>query len=157
MQRTLVIVKPDGVNRGLIGDITGIFERKGLKIVAMKMEKLKQSQLEKHYSQHSSKPFFKQLVGFMSSIPSVLLVLEGKEAVKVVRKMVGATNGREAEPNTIRGLYSMSTQSNLIHASESKEMADKEITLFFSDKELHEYQKMDCFWIYSPEELNEKK
>lgn len=152
MRRTLIIVKPDAVNRGLIGRLIARFELKGLKVIGMKMEILEPSILEKHYEHHKDKAFFKELIKFMSSIPSVLMVLEGKEAVEVVRKMVGTTLGRDAEPGTIRGDYSMSNQQNIIHASASSGEADKEIQRFFRKNELHSYQKMNFDWVYSETE-----
>lgn len=151
-ERTLVILKPDAVNRGLAGAIIGRFERKGLKIVAMKMEHLREAVLKEHYAHHKGRPFFAELIKFMSSIPSVLLVLEGNDAVMVVRKMCGATSGRQAEVGTIRGDYSMSIQVNTIHASESALEAAKEIKRFFSESEILEYKKMDFEWVYSFEE-----
>jgi len=154
-ERTLVILKPDALQRGLIGEIISVFEKKGLKIVAMKMEKLDREILEKHYAEHKGKPFFESLVSFMSSGPVVLAVIEGIDAIKVVRKLVGATNGREAEPGTIRGNYSMSQQNNLVHASSDSAVAEREIKLFFSPKEILSYERLDCF-IYSKDELKGK-
>ncbi len=153
-ERTLVILKPDAVNRGLVGEITKRFENKGLKIVAMKMEHLKEKKLIEHYGHHKDKKFFGELIKFMSSVPSVLLVLEGKDCVAVVRKMCGATSGRDAELGTIRGDFSMSIQVNTIHASGSVEEAKAEVKRFFSENEILEYQTMNSDWIYS---LDEKK
>jgi nucleoside-diphosphate kinase len=152
LEKTLVIIKPDAVNRGLAGEMVKRFENKGLKIAAMKMETLQPYVLKEHYSHHKDKAFYEELIRYMSSIPSVLMVLEGKDAIKVVRKMVGSTQGREAEPGTIRGDYSVSNQANLVHASDSPEKAVEEIKRFFSEKEIHEYQKMDFDWIYSKDE-----
>ena len=148
-EKTLVIIKPDAVNRGLIGEIVSRFEMKGLKIVAMKMEIIKSEILESHYEHHKGKGFFAELVKFMSSVPSVILVLEGKEAVKVARKMCGNTNGRDAEQGTIRGDFSMSVQNNLIHASESVEIAQKEIARFFKEEEITVFKQIDFDYLYS--------
>ncbi len=148
MRRTLIIIKPDAINRSLAGEILNKFEDKGLKIIGLKMERLNVYQLKDHYAHLENKPFFKELVEFMSSIPSILMVVEGKDAVNVVRRLVGATNGRDALPGTIRGDYSMSTQTNLVHASETKEMAEKEIKRFFKEDELYEYDKMNFNWVY---------
>ena len=152
MERTLVILKPDAVNRALVGKILARFEKKGLKIIAMKMRHLDAQTLHIHYSHHKGKPFFEGLVKFMSSVPSVIMVLEGKDSVEVVRKMVGATNGREAAPGTIRGDLSMSAQSNLVHASATTEEAKKEIERFFGKGEILDYDKMNFDVIYSEDE-----
>ncbi|MCD6434336.1 MAG: nucleoside-diphosphate kinase [Candidatus Diapherotrites archaeon] len=151
-ERTLVIIKPDAVNRALIGEIIKRFEVKGLKVVGMKMKKLNIEELYKHYEHHKDKPFFNELVSFMASIPSVLLVLEGKEAVAVVRRMVGPTLGREAMPGTIRGDFSMSIQCNVVHASENVEIAKKEINRFFKKEELYDYNRIDFEWVYAERE-----
>ncbi len=152
MERTLIILKPDAVNRSLVGDILGRFEKKGLKISAMKLEHLEKPKLEEHYSHHKEREFFQELIEFMSSIPSILVVLEGYEAVKVARKLVGATSGIDAEPGTIRGDYSLSNQNNVIHASESAETAENEIKRFFTEKEIYSYEKMDYDHLYSSKE-----
>jgi nucleoside-diphosphate kinase len=154
MEKTLLIIKPDAINRGMMGDIITRIEHKGLIIAGMKMEQLKPEKLKRHYAHHEGKSFFEELIKYMSSIPSVLLLIEGREAVSVMRKLVGATDGVKAEAGTIRGDYSLSTQNNLIHASESIEAAQKEIALFFKPEEIHEYKKMGLEWIYSS---NEKK
>jgi len=113
MERTFVMVKPDGVQRGLIGKIISRLERKGLKIVAMKMMKIEESLAEEHYVEHKEKPFFKDLIGYITSGPVVAMVIEGKEAIKVVRDLVGKTNPREALPGTIRGDYGMDVEETL--------------------------------------------
>ncbi|MEM4598328.1 MAG: nucleoside-diphosphate kinase [Candidatus Diapherotrites archaeon] len=154
-ERTLVIIKPDAVKRGLIGEIISAFEKKGLKISAMKLELIEKQKLEKHYAEHKGKPFFNSLVSFMNSGPVVLAVVEGIDAVKVVRKLVGATNGREAEPGTIRGKYSMSQQNNLVHASADSTVATREIELFFEKWEILSYECLDSL-IYSKDELGNR-
>lgn len=152
MEQTLVIIKPDAVNRCLIGEVVKRFEQKGLKIKALKMQLLQPYVLKEHYAHHKEKAFFEELIKYMSSVPSVLMVLEGKEAVSVARKMVGPTQGREALPGTIRGDYSVSNQSNIVHASESEEAAEPEIQRFFKKEEIYDYQKMDFDWVYSRDE-----
>ncbi|MBI4210723.1 MAG: nucleoside-diphosphate kinase [Candidatus Diapherotrites archaeon] len=154
MERTLVIVKPDAVNRGLIGEVVHRFERKGLKIIAMKMEHLSEKILEEHYAHLAAKPFFPSIRSFMRAAPSILMVIEGRNAVDVVRRMAGVTEGTEALPGTIRGDFSLSIQNTIIHASDGKDAAKIEIRRFFSDKELHEYTKVGSDMIYSE---NEKK
>ncbi|MCD6247659.1 MAG: nucleoside-diphosphate kinase [Candidatus Diapherotrites archaeon] len=152
LQKTLIILKPDAVKRGLIGKILARFEEKGIKIVAMKMVQLNKEILEKHYAEHKGKPFYEGLVSFMQSGPVVLAVLEGFNAIEVVRKMVGATNGREAEPGTIRGDYSMSQQNNLIHASADTSVAEREIKLFFKEDEILDYEANEHI-VYAKDEL----
>ncbi|PIN84682.1 MAG: nucleoside-diphosphate kinase [Candidatus Diapherotrites archaeon CG11_big_fil_rev_8_21_14_0_20_37_9] len=154
MEQTLVIIKPDAVNRGLIGEVIHRFERKGLKIIAMKIEHLTDAKLEEHYAHLTDKPFFPSIKEFMQRTPSVLLVLEGRKVVDVVRSMAGVTEGTEALPGTIRGDFSLSIQNTIIHASDSIETAKKEIKRFFDENELHDYQKVDTEMIYSE---NEKK
>lgn len=152
MERTLIIAKPDAVQRGLVGEIIQRFESKGLKMVGMKMEYLSEAKLKEHYAHHASKPFFPELVSFMKSTPSVLMILEGTDCVKVVRQMLGATNGREALPGTVRGDLSASTQNNLVHASESMEAAETEIVRFFKKEEVLSYTKTLTEWFYGSKE-----
>ncbi len=152
MERTLVIIKPGAVRRGLIGSVIKRFEDKGLKIVAMKLKQLDDKILEEHYAHHKDKPFFPRLVEAMKASPVVLMVIEGKDAIDVVRKMAGPTNGREAPPGTIRGDFSMSIQNNVIHASDSKETAEKEIKRFFNDEEIYNYTRLDEL-IYAKDEM----
>ncbi|MCL5795267.1 MAG: nucleoside-diphosphate kinase [Patescibacteria group bacterium] len=152
MQQTLVIIKPDGVNRGIIGEIIHRFERKGLKIVGMKMEHLSDTKLDIHYEHHKGKPFFERLKKYMKSAPTILLVLEGNNVVEVVRHMAGPTRGYEALPGTIRGDYSLSQSNNIVHASDSVESAEKEIKRFFKSDELFSYKKIDWEMIYAEEE-----
>lgn len=152
MRRTLVIVKPDGVNRCLIGDVIQRFEKKGLKIIGLKLERLNVYALKDHYIHLQEKPFYQELLNYMTSIPCVLMVLEGKDAVNVVRKLVGTTNGRDADIGTIRGDYAMSVQTNIVHASEDEKMAEDEIKRFFKKEEIHEYDKMNFGWLYCASE-----
>ena len=151
-ERTLVIIKPDGVNRTIIGEVIHRFERKGLKMVGLKMELLSEKILEEHYAHHKDKPFFPKLVEFMRNTPSVLMVIEGAKVVDIVRTMAGPTYGVDAPPGTIRGDYSVSMQNTIIHASDSAEKAEEEIKRFFKDKELHDYERVDTEFIYAEEE-----
>ncbi len=139
VERTLVLVKPDGVRRGLIGEIISRFERKGLKIVALKMLKMTREMAEEFYSVHKDKPFFNDLVEFITSGPIVAMVLEGDEAIGVVRLMIGATDGRKAAPGTIRGDFALSIQENVVHASDSRESFEREFRVVFSEKDIVEY------------------
>jgi nucleoside-diphosphate kinase len=136
VERTLVFVKPDGVQRGLAGEIISRLERKGLKIVALKMLRMDRAMAERHYGIHRDKPFFSSLVGFITSGPIVAAVVEGRQAVEVVRRLMGDTDPLKAAPGTIRGDFGMEVQENLIHGSDSVENARKEITLFFNEKEI---------------------
>lgn len=136
VERTLIIIKPDGVKRGLVGEILARFERKGFKIRALKMVKLDIEQAEKLYDIHKGKKFFKELIDHMTSGPVVAAVLEGNEAVNVVRLMIGATDGRVAQPGTIRGDYSLSITENIIHAADSRERAEYEISVMFRPEEV---------------------
>ena len=146
-ERTLVLLKPDAVNRRLIGEIIARFEKRGLKIVAMKMLWVTRELAEKHYEMHRGKPFYESLLDYITSSPIVAIVLEGEQAIEVVRKMMGKTNGVEAEPGTIRGDYSLSIQNNLVHGSDSEESAKREISLFFTDDEIYDYRLVDEVWV----------
>ena len=139
MQKTLVLLKPDCVERRLIGEIICRFENKGLNIVAMKMLRVSPALSKQHYAEHVSKPFYPNLETFITSSPIVALALEGLEAIRVVRDMLGATNGLKAAPGTIRGDFSSSRQMNLVHASDSEESATRELALYFQPSELCEY------------------
>ena len=139
MERTLVILKPSAVQRGLIGDIINRFEKKGLRISAIKMDWLSDELLNEHYSHLSDKPFFKRIKDAMRVCPVIICCVEGVDAVHVIRTMVGPTNGRDALPGTIRGDFSMSIQENLVHASDSVEMAEIEVRRFFREEEIFEY------------------
>lgn len=148
MERTYLMVKPDGVQRGLAGEIIARFERKGFKIVALKMLRISRELAEKHYGEHVGKPFFESLVGFITSGPVVAMIIEGKDAVSAAREMMGATNPLKAAPGTIRGSYGIDIGRNVIHGSDSPESAQREIALFFKEEELLDYSReIDC-WIY---------
>lgn len=151
--RTAVLVKPDGLQRGLIGEIISRFERKGLKLIGIKMVSMSDDQLSDWYIEHKDKHFFDDLKNFMGSLPIVAMVWEGVDAVPVVRKLVGTTLGREAEAGSIRGDFGMSQQFNLIHASANGEDAVREIKILFDQDELHQYAgAMECV-VYAEEEL----
>lgn len=153
MERTLVLLKPDAVQRGLIGPILARFEAKGLKIAALKMRQFPTALIQKHYEVHKERPFYKALVAFMTSGPAVALVLEGNNAIEVTRKLMGKTNSAEAEPGTIRGDFALSRSNNLVHGSDSAENAKKELALFFPDAtEVCEWNSPQFPWVYSPEE-----
>ncbi|MEB2836689.1 MAG: nucleoside-diphosphate kinase [Desulfurococcales archaeon] len=136
VEKTLVLVKPDGVRRGLVGEVISRFERKGLKIRALKMLWMSREQAEEFYSVHRDKPFFKDLVEFITSGPIVAMVLEGDSAIEVVRLMIGATDGRKAQPGTIRGDYALSIQENVVHASDSRESFEREFRVVFREEEV---------------------
>lgn len=131
MEQTLVLIKPDAVRRGLIGEILGRFERKSLRVEAMELRQLSADAADEHYAEHVTKPWYPDLRDFITSGPLVALVLSGDQAITVVRTMIGATDGRAAAPGTIRGDFSLSNQQNLVHASDSPESAKREIALFF--------------------------
>lgn len=151
-EKTLVLIKPDALQRNLLGKIIERFEQKGLRIIGLKMMQLDDVLLDEHYVHHKDKPFFESLKRFMKNSPIVAMVLEGLEAVKIVRLICGATCGRDADVGTIRGDFSMSTQANIVHASDSPETAEKEIWRFFNNNEIFNYQKIDFDYIYSEEE-----
>lgn len=148
MERTYLMVKPDGVQRGLAGEIIARFEKKGFKIAALKMLRISRELAEKHYGEHVGKPFFESLVGFITSGPVVAMVVEGKDAVSAVREMMGATDPLKALPGTIRGTYGIDIGRNIIHGSDSKESAAREIALFFKEEELWDYSRAIDRWIY---------
>jgi nucleoside-diphosphate kinase len=150
-QRTLVLVKPDGVQRLLVGRILARFEERGLKLVGLKMIHVDRALAEQHYAVHSEKPFFAGLVAFITSSPLVAAVLEGPNAVPVVRSMVGVTRPHEAAPGTIRGDLALETAQNLIHASDGPETAADEIKLWFRPEELVDYSREVDRWVLAPE------
>jgi len=151
-ERTLVLVKPDGVQRLLVGRIVGRFEDRGLKIVGLKLVRVDRSLAERHYAVHAGKPFFEGLLAFITSGPLVAMVLEGPQAIAVVRSMVGATRPAEAAPGTIRGDLALETAQNLIHASDGPETAAAEVGLWFGADELLTYDREIDRWALAPEE-----
>ena len=155
-ERTLVIIKPDGVSRGLTGEIVSRFEKKGLSIVGLKLINVEHATAEKHYAEHAAKPFFNSLLSFIASGPVVVMCLEGNSAISVVRGLIGPTSGVKAPGGTIRGDLALSGQNNLIHASDSPESAARELELWFKASELVPATKGSNSaaraWVYSPEE-----
>jgi len=148
-ERILIILKPDALQRGLVGEIFHRFERKGLKIIGLKMIELEDLILDEHYAHHKDKPFFGSLKLYMKSTPVIILVLSGIKAIPAIRLIIGPTRGYEADAGSIRGDFAMSGQSNIVHASDSTENAEQEIKRFFKPEELFEYQKPDFPWLYS--------
>ena len=147
-QRSFVMLKPDAVKRRLTGEVLGRFEKRGLKIMAAKMMLIDTTLAQKHYGEHSEKPFFKDLVEYITSGPVLATVIEGEECIALIRKMVGATNPQEADLGTIRGDYAIDTGRNIIHASDSPDSASREISLFFENSEICEYNLPDEELIY---------
>ncbi len=152
MQKTLIIFKPDSLQRRLVGDILSRFERKGLKVVGLKMVQVSREKAEEHYAEHRERPFFGMLVDFITTQPVIFGVLEGPGAISVVRKMLGATFGFDAEPGTVRGDYSVSRSYNLVHGSDSPESAEREIGLWFAPSEVFEWMPLDQPWVTSDED-----
>ena len=151
-ERTLVLIKPDGVQRLLVGRITARYEDRGLKVVGLKMLHVSADLAERHYAVHREKPFFGGLVEFITSAPLVAAVLEGPNAIAVVRAMNGATRPHEAAPGSIRGDFALETAQNLVHASDSAENATAEIALWFADDELFGYEREIDRWVLAPAE-----
>ncbi len=135
MERTFAMVKPDGVQRGLVGEIISRFEKKGIKIVALKLMQITGETAEQHYAEHKGKPFFGDLVSFITSGPVVAMVLEGEDVIAMVRTMMGATAPKDSAPGTIRGDFGMTIDRNIIHGSDSLQSANREISLFFTEEE----------------------
>ena len=148
MERTLVIIKPDGIQRGLIGPIIARLERRGLKITAMKMIRMDYDLAKRHYAVHEGKPFYGRLLEYITSAPVVVMVVEGKEAIEVVRRTMGATNPMEATPGTIRADYSLEVGFNLVHGSDGTDTAAFEIPLFFDESEILSYSRDTDRWIF---------
>ena len=148
MERTFVMVKPDGVQRKLVSKVMGRFEDKGLKLVGLKMLLITPELARKHYGEHEGKPFFKNLVSFITSGPVVAMVWEGLEAIKTARSLMGKTNPLEAAPGTLRGDYGLFMGNNIVHGSDSPESAAREIDLFFAEEELVEYTVDVEIWVY---------
>lgn len=147
MQRSLVLLKPDAVQRGLAGDLIGRLEGRGLKIIALKLMTISANLANRHYDAHAGKPFFAGLVDFITSSPVIAMVMAGEDAVSLVRSTMGATDPRDADPGTIRGDLAISIGRNLIHGSDSYEAAKKEIALFFSPDEITDYTRDTDRWI----------
>src|SRR5574337_414963 len=148
MERTLIILKPDSVQRRLTGKIISRFEEKGFQIIGLKMTRISETMARRHYATHEGKDFFEPLIRYTTSAPVVVMALKGKNAIEVVRKMMGATFGSKSEPGTIRGDYALSNRFNLIHGSDSPASAEKEIDIFFKKEEILEYTLTDIQWVY---------
>jgi nucleoside-diphosphate kinase len=148
MEKSYVMVKPDGVQRGLVGEIISRFEKKGLKLVGLKMIQIPENLAARHYAEHEGKPFFGELLSFITSGPVVAMTWEGLNAVSVIRAMMGKTNPADAQPGTIRGDLALFTGNNVVHGSDSIESAQREISLFFRDDELVSYHRASDSWVY---------
>jgi len=148
LEKTFAMLKPSTVARGMVGAVVSRLENKGLKIVALKLTSVTQKQAAKLYAVHKGKPFYDELVRFVTSGPVVAMVVEGDDAVKVMRKLLGATNAKEAEPGTIRGDFALSNQKNAVHASDSVENAKFEMGIFFAAEEILSYKRADENWVY---------
>jgi nucleoside-diphosphate kinase len=147
MQQTLILLKPDAVQRRLVGEVIGRFERKGLRLAGLKLLKSSRELAEKHYAVHKGKPFYESLLSFLTSGPTVAMVWEGREAVAACRAMMGLTDGAKSPPGTIRGDFGLSVQNNLVHGSDSPENAATEIALWFRPEELVPYSATDAGWV----------
>jgi len=148
MERTYIMIKPDGVKRGLVGEILARFEKKGIKVVGLKLMQISRETAENHYGEHKERPFFSPLVDYITSGPVAAMVLEGKNVVKIARDMMGATNPAEASPGSIRATYAMEIGRNVIHGSDSAASAEREIGIFFKPEELVDYNKPEVALIY---------
>lgn len=147
-ERTFVMVKPDAFQRGLVGEIVGRLEDRGLKLVGMKLITPTQEQGEAHYAEHEGKDFYEDLVEFITSGPAVPMVVEGKDAVGVVREMIGATDPKESKPGTIRGDYALDIGRNCVHAADAHDTAEREISIYFDEDELESYERIDETCVY---------
>lgn len=148
MERTFIMVKPDGVQRNLIGEIVTRFEKKGYQLVAAKLMQVPQDLAEKHYAEHREKPFFQELVDFITSGPVFAMVWQGDGVIATARQMMGKTNPQEALPGTIRGDFGLTVGKNVIHGSDSPESAEREIDLWFNEDEILDYKKTGDEWLY---------
>jgi nucleoside-diphosphate kinase len=148
MDRTLILIKPDAVQRGLAGEVISRFERRGLKFVAMKLMRVDEALARRHYAEHEGKPFLEGLVAFITSSPIVAAVLEGPDVVEAARAMMGATDPQKAAPGTVRGDLGLFVQNNLVHGSDSPESAKREIALFFDDSEIIAWDRNTDPWVY---------
>ncbi len=149
MERTLVLVKPDGVQRGLVGAIVDRFERRGLRLVGLKLIRIDRAVAERHYAEHRARPFFPQLVAFVTSSPVVAMVWTGPGAVALVRTMMGATDPAAAPPGTIRGDYGIDVGQNVVHGSDGAERAEEEIALYFGPDELIDWERDGERWVHA--------
>ncbi|RDI42991.1 nucleoside-diphosphate kinase [Falsibacillus pallidus] len=148
MEKTFLMVKPDGVQRGVIGEIVARFEKKGFHLAGAKLMSISKELAEQHYGEHKERPFFGELVDFITSGPVFAMVWEGENVISTARLMMGATNPKESAPGTIRGDFAVTVGKNIIHGSDSPESAEREIGLFFKQEELVEYSKLISEWVY---------
>ncbi|WP_406657031.1 nucleoside-diphosphate kinase [Methanolobus sp. ZRKC2] len=148
MEQTYIMIKPDAVQRGLIGEIVARIEKRGLKIAAMRMNVMSEESAKEHYKEHSEKPFFGSLIDYVTSGPSVSMVVEGKDSIAIMRAVNGATNPVDALPGTIRGDFAIETGRNVVHASDSPESASREISIHFKESEIANYSKIDEVCLY---------
>jgi nucleoside-diphosphate kinase len=148
LERTLIIIKPDAVQRGLIGTIITRFERRGLRIAAIKLIRVDEALAQRHYAVHEGKPFYKPLIDYITSSPVVAMVLEGNDAIEIVRHTMGATNPADALPGTIRGDFGLEIGRNLVHGSDGPDTADFEVSLFFEEKDILAYTRDADPWIF---------
>lgn len=153
MQTTFIFLKPDAVQRGLMGQILERFERKGLSFVGMKLVQVSEDLAKQHYAEHAERPFFPGLLKFITSSPVLACAIQGPNAVAVCRTLIGATNGQKADPGTLRGDFGMSGANNLVHGSDSPESAERELALWFTADELVDMEKTANQWIYDPSDL----
>jgi nucleoside-diphosphate kinase len=147
-EQTFVMLKPDSLQRGIVGEVISRFEKKGLQLKALKMLKIDRNLAETHYGEHQGKPFYNALVNFITSSPVLVSVWEGDNAIHIVRKLVGATRADEAQPGTIRGDFAICTTCNIVHASDAAATAEREINLFFKPDEIHDYPLTRGEWLY---------
>ena len=147
MEREFIMIKPDGVQRGLMGEVISRLEKTGLKIIAIKILKVSQEQAERQYAIHKGKPFYAGLIKFITSSPVLAMVVEGRDAIKHTRRIVGATNPIDATPGSIRGDFALEIGRNVVHASDSTENAKKEYKIYFVEKELIAYDRIDEIWL----------
>lgn len=148
MERTFLMVKPDAFQRGLVGEVISRIEDRGLQISAMKLVEVTEEQGQRHYAEHEDKEFFDDLVDFITSGPAVPMVVEGEDAVSVVRDMIGATDPKDAAPGTIRGDHAVDIGRNCVHAADSPESAEHEIAIYFDEDEIAMYERLDETWVY---------
>ncbi|NSL52296.1 nucleoside-diphosphate kinase [Calidifontibacillus erzurumensis] len=148
MERTFIMVKPDGVQRNLVGEIVSRFEKKGFKLVGAKLMTVSKELAEQHYAEHKERPFFGELVDFITSSPVFAMVWEGENVIATARQMMGKTNPAEALPGTIRGDFGLTVGKNVVHGSDSPESAEREINLWFKENEISEYSKQVDEWVY---------
>jgi len=148
METTFLMVKPDGVQRGLIGEVVSRVEERGLRIDAMKMIRINMEKAQEHYAEHEGKDFFEPLLDYITSGPVVVMAVSGDSAISVIRDMVGATDPQDANPGTIRGDFGLDIGRNIVHAADSKESAERELNIFFEEREYQGYSRVEESWIY---------